>query len=428
MQLLDKSQKNMPSKHFSLKRNFSYSLVGNLSYAFSQWIIVMLIAKFGTPEMVGRYSLGLAITAPVFLFLNVNLRAIQATDTKNEYNFIDYFYNRNITNLISVLIVLCIISGLNLNKETQIIIFIMSICKVLETMCDVSFGLFQQNERMDYVSMSKVIQSLLSILFVTFAIVTFNNLFLAVVLNGTSFLLTFIFYNLYKIYKITGIKLETEVFNIKNNFSYKKVWSLFVIGLPLGIAASLDSFNANIPRYFLQYFMNEKHVGYFSAIFFIMASGGTIITALAQSATPRLARLYNESAKQFSLLLKKLIVFAIALGLLGIIISLFFGDLILSVLYSPDYSEFNILFILLMIAATIWYISSFIGTALMATRKFNSQMLIYIITTVVSIIGAIFLIPSYGLLGAGLLIILSHIARLIVTTFIYCKIIKNRVR
>ncbi|MFP3668919.1 oligosaccharide flippase family protein [Priestia sp. SIMBA_032] len=428
MQLLDKSQKNMSSKRFSLKRNFTYSLAGNLSYAFSQWIIVMLIAKFGTPEMVGRYSLGLAITAPVFLFLNVNLRAIQATDTKSEYNFIDYFYNRNITNLIGVLVVLCIISGLNLNKETQIIIFIMSICKFLETICDVSFGLFQQNERMDYVSMSKVIQSLLSILFVTFAIVTFNNLFLAVVLNGVSFLLTFIFYNLYKIYKITGIKLETEVFNIKNNFSYKKVWSLFIIGLPLGIAASLDSFNANIPRYFLQYFMNEKYVGYFSAIFFIMASGGTIITALAQSATPRLARLYNESTKQFVLLLKKLIVFAIVLGLLGIIISLFFGDLILSVLYSPDYSKFNILFILLMIAATIWYISSFIGTALMATRKFNSQMLIYIITTVVSIIGAIFLIPSYGLLGAGLLIILSHIARLIVTTFIYCKIIKNRVR
>ncbi|MGQ0516278.1 oligosaccharide flippase family protein, partial [Bacillus sp. D-CC] len=88
----------------TLKRNFLYTASANLIYAFSQWLIILLIAKLGNVEMVGQYSLGLSITAPIFLFLNMNLRSIQATDTNNSYKFIDYFINRVITSLIGIII------------------------------------------------------------------------------------------------------------------------------------------------------------------------------------------------------------------------------------------------------------------------------------------------------------------------------------
>ncbi len=44
----------------------------------------------GTPEAVGRFALGLAITTPIILFANLQLRAIQATDVRSEYLFRDY--------------------------------------------------------------------------------------------------------------------------------------------------------------------------------------------------------------------------------------------------------------------------------------------------------------------------------------------------
>ena len=51
----------------------------------------MVLAKLGTPEMVGQFTLGLAITTPLIMFTNLQLRAVQATDASRQYKFGDYF-------------------------------------------------------------------------------------------------------------------------------------------------------------------------------------------------------------------------------------------------------------------------------------------------------------------------------------------------
>lgn len=63
----------------SLKVNFSWTILGNSLYAFSQWYIVFILAKFGNPELVGIYSLGLAISAPILMLTGLQLRTVQAT-------------------------------------------------------------------------------------------------------------------------------------------------------------------------------------------------------------------------------------------------------------------------------------------------------------------------------------------------------------
>jgi len=56
------------NKPFPLRVNFSWTLVGNIVYAGCQWGMLTVLAKIGTTEMVGQFALGLAITAPVFMF------------------------------------------------------------------------------------------------------------------------------------------------------------------------------------------------------------------------------------------------------------------------------------------------------------------------------------------------------------------------
>ena len=43
----------------SLRRNFSWALVGNLTYSASQFLALVMLAKLGSAEIVGRYSYGL---------------------------------------------------------------------------------------------------------------------------------------------------------------------------------------------------------------------------------------------------------------------------------------------------------------------------------------------------------------------------------
>ena len=59
-------------------------------YAICQCGAVVALAKLGSSSMVGQFSLGLAIAAPVLMFTNLNLRAVQATDAQRTYSFGEY--------------------------------------------------------------------------------------------------------------------------------------------------------------------------------------------------------------------------------------------------------------------------------------------------------------------------------------------------
>jgi len=50
----------------TLRRNFSWTLLGNVVYAGCQWAMLVVLAKLGTPEMVGQFAL--VVTAPIVLY------------------------------------------------------------------------------------------------------------------------------------------------------------------------------------------------------------------------------------------------------------------------------------------------------------------------------------------------------------------------
>lgn len=72
-----------------------WTFIGNVVYAGCQWGMLVVLTKLGSPEMVGQFALGLAITAPVFRFADLRLRNVQATDTRREYLFGDYLRNHD---------------------------------------------------------------------------------------------------------------------------------------------------------------------------------------------------------------------------------------------------------------------------------------------------------------------------------------------
>ena len=74
-----------------LRKNFAWTLSGNVVYAGCQWGMLIAIAKLGTPAMLGQFALGLAIAGPIFIMAQLHLRAVQATDARHEYLFGHYF-------------------------------------------------------------------------------------------------------------------------------------------------------------------------------------------------------------------------------------------------------------------------------------------------------------------------------------------------
>jgi O-antigen/teichoic acid export membrane protein len=186
--------------------------------------------------------------------------------------------------------------------------------------------------------------------------------------------------------------------------------SLLKLTLPLGLVMLLIALNNNIPRYFIQHEMGERAVGFYSAIAYLMVAGTTVVSALGQSASPRLAREYaHGNVAAFRLLLGKLVLVAIGLGGVGILLSSLFGGPILALVYAEEYAAHAGLLTLLMIAALVVYPASFLGYGMTAARYFHAQLPLFMIVTSTSLLASYLLIPRHGLIGAAAAVILSAI-------------------
>jgi O-antigen/teichoic acid export membrane protein len=413
-------------KPLTLRRNFSWTFTGNLIYAASQWGMLVVLAKLGSPEMVGQFTLGLAVTAPVIMFTNLQLRGIQATDAKGEYVFSDYLGLR----LIGTGLALLIIAGITLKAgyrlETSLVILTIAVAKAFESISDVFYGLIQQHERMDRIAIALMIKGPLSLLLLGIGVsltgsVVGGSIGLAIawglvlfgwdIRNGRLILNT----------SSNGreeadLLADAEPANRQNplypRWHLKTLSKLVLLALPLGFVMMLISLNTNIPRYFIERYLGERELGIFAAMSYLMVVGSMIVSALAESASPRLAKYYAAgNSTAFRKLLLKLVGVGLMLGTGGVFVAVVAGKPILTLLYKPEYAERADLFAWLMVAAGMGYVSSFLGYGMTAARYFRVQMPLFVLVTGSCAIACFWLIPTQGVRGAAIALIVGAIVQ-----------------
>ena len=108
--------------------------MGYAVYVGCQWGMLVVLAKLGNPEMVGRFALGLAITAPIVLFANLGLRPYQATDAKQRYAFGEYLALRLLTTAAAFLVVVGVVLATGYGWETALVVAGVGLAKCFEAM------------------------------------------------------------------------------------------------------------------------------------------------------------------------------------------------------------------------------------------------------------------------------------------------------
>src|SRR5207244_580531 len=87
----------------------AWTLAGNTIYAGCQWAMLVVIAKLGSSEAVGAFALAFAVTAPVVMLSSLQLRVVQATDARGQFEFGHYLALRLVT--IAVAWPACVTAG-----------------------------------------------------------------------------------------------------------------------------------------------------------------------------------------------------------------------------------------------------------------------------------------------------------------------------
>ena len=75
---------------------------GNLVHAFSQFGVITLLSYLGGDGAAGKYVSALAMTAPIFMFCDLNLRVVRSTDHKHNEKYSSYLGLRSYALILAV--------------------------------------------------------------------------------------------------------------------------------------------------------------------------------------------------------------------------------------------------------------------------------------------------------------------------------------
>jgi O-antigen/teichoic acid export membrane protein len=403
----------------SLRENFAWTLPANLAYAACQWGILVVLAQVGGKPLVGQYILAMSITVPIFVCLSLQLRAIQATDSRGEFSFGDYLGLRLVSTALALVVAGGIAWGIGHRNDALSAVVLLAWAKAFESISDVIYGLLQQNERMDRVARSKVMHGGMLLLCVGGGAIATGTIVGAV--SGLV-VARFLVLVAYDVPSVSWISRTNSGQALRPRWQLSKFKGLAALGLPLAIVTLLISLETNIPRYFVDHQLGLAALGLFGAVTALIIAGGTFARAMNQVASPRLAAMFHAGdLSGFRRLLGRILALYLVLGLLGLAMVPLMGRWLLGTLFGAEFIEYQDLLMVVMLAAAVAYQSGALTAAMISIRAIRSQLPLRLMTVVTSLAGCMLLMPRWGLLGAGMALVAAKVPFVMVSLVIMLR-------
>lgn len=399
----------------NLKKNAFWSIFGNLVYAVAQWGVLIILAKLAGPKDVGQFTLGLAVVAPVFMLSNLQLRSLQATDAKEKHKFNEYLGLRIATSMLSILAIT--IYALFQKNDSAWVIAVIGVAKSFEAVSDIVYGLLQKQENSAKIAFSLVLKGVFSVFSIGTIYYVSQNLLLATLALAASWLIILLFVDLRFAKEATSINPKFDLSNLK---------SIIKVAFPLGVTMMLISLQTNVTRYFLEHYTDEFTLGIFGALSYVVVVGSIAINSIGQAVSPRMAKHWsmNEIAS-FLKILRPLLLLAFSMGAVSILLTALFGVFFVTKIYSEEFAKSNDVLIVLMIGASLFFISSVVGYAMTAARIIKIQPFFFLGVAIVAFLSSWLLIPSLGIMGAALATVCTSVTQLIGSSYILYSVIRK---
>lgn len=358
-------------------------------FAAGQWAILSLTAKLGGSEMLGQYALALAVATPIAMLSHLNLRAVLATDIERRHPFGDYLAVRLATVAAGLAATLAVAWGFGYGWPRAVAIILAGLVLNLDNLSDIYYGALQRRERMDKVAVSMGARGVLSAPAFGLAIAWTHSLAAGMAALALSRAAVLLLYDIPT--AIPGESLERA----------GAQGAIFRTALPLGIVLMLTALTANLPRYAIERDLGAAQLGAYAAVASFIAVGSTIMNALGQAATPRLARYSSgRELRLFRGLALKLAGIAFLLGCAGVAVAAVLGPFVLRLLYRPEYTAYAGLLVWVMAAAVLAYVSMALGFVVTSTRAFAAQAPLLAVVAATAGMASWALVPRFGLEGA----------------------------
>ncbi|MCD8101930.1 MAG: oligosaccharide flippase family protein [Alistipes sp.] len=386
--------------------------VVNGFYAGMQWVQLSLITKFCTGYELGAYTLSLALTAPVFLFLGMQLRALLVTDSKKEWEFSSYFFLRSIM----MFAALFICAGISFYNFTILkTVLLVAVLKMVEGYAEIFNAQQQLLEKMHYVALSLILKGVFATMSIFIGVYLFDSLLFGLGLAIFTNCIV-LFFNDYR--------------NCRKNFEGRRfiyfgdlnLRSLFWKAFPLGVVMLIISLNTNVSKYIIEIFLGTEEQGLYSTLAYCIVLGNFVNTAIGQSFSPRLSKYFaNRQFPAFKKLTVSYLSINFAMGFILFIFGIWWGEDFLRLMFNEKIAGYHDLFNLIMFSAIFLYVASACGFTLTAMRVFKIQPYVNGAVLIVSVLGSIYFLKNYGIYGIPYASILAYGLKTVINSFLIRK-------
>ncbi|MES3712579.1 oligosaccharide flippase family protein [Staphylococcus ureilyticus] len=376
--------------------NIAYTFLGNITAALIKWLILILIVRLMNPEAVGFYTFAIALTSPIMLFSNMRLRTRYIVEN---IDFNDLMKIRYILDVISMIIIF-VTTYLFMNDYIYIVILI-ALTKALDLSSELYYGILQKKENFKLIGMMMVGKNIGIIIVFACILISTKNLYFSLI--GQIFI-QFIWLILVerKALKYT-VKATSQELKSK-----KKLFIMFLTGLPLGVVQLLNSYNILIPRYLIENFLSLKDVGIFASISYLLTIMDLFMNAISQNFITSIKESVNknEIKKLKKFMNKHVLMSSLMLGIVTFTATYLFGEKVIYLLYGNDYAKESAILVVISLSIIFNFQSWMFDSTLMALKVYNAQLIISFITLIVSVVSSVILISIYGLIGAAISVVI----------------------
>lgn len=381
----------------TLRRNFAWVFAGSLVLAVTQLALQIALTKLAETEKlgasrVGDWTLATSVTGPVFVFFLFKLRALQATDARNEHGWPAYAAVRLI-GMVAALSTTLVIVVVGYRDRTAPIIVGVALMKVFEGGSELVYGQLQHGDHLDRVGRSQIGRGVCALVVGIGLLVSTDSVGLVAV--GTAAV-----YAAWMVWDLAGARRRSGLAPPSRDRA--AIRRLLRQCAPLGMVGAIGSLQSNVPRYFLEASASRSELGVFGAMQQFLVFGGLIINAIAHAALARMSR--QAAAGEwhaFARTLRTLVMLGSALGVVAVVVALTLGEPLLRLVYSDEFARHHEVLVWLAATSGLLWMYMFFGTALDAMRRYGIQPWIHGTSTAVIALASWLLVPRWGLLGAS---------------------------
>jgi O-antigen/teichoic acid export membrane protein len=407
---------NQSIKQTILKNTFWLTVAEMVQAGIGFLIVVWLARHFG-PVIYGQWAFALSFVALFsvfadFGFTTLTVREIARDKSKTAQYLDNILIMKLILGLITLGLIVLIVQFLGKEPEVVKLVYFLGIYTVINIFATFFHSIFRANEKMQYETACRVIQSLSLFGLVAYfilnkgPILTISYAYIGAALIGVSFSLAFIWRYFSKFFLKIDFKVCKEILS--------EAWPFGLSFIAISIYYYLGSVMLGIMK-------SNEEVGWYNAAYTVILFTQVFGVIMTASFFPKLSQKYKESLESLKAVVNKfakiLHIFAWPIAFGGTLLA----SRILIFFYGKEYLPGTLALQILAWSMAIIYINTTYGEIIKATDRQKLYLIGVGGGAVLNVILNFLLIPLLSLNGAALATLLTEIAVLI---FMYIQVNK----